>query len=302
MVNSRCGEEEDAGRRTRVSPTAWRQGWKGGGRARGQGAIRGHDAAGAPGVGEEGGGGAVGAQQVNRELLIKELDAQRLLMITVSTGRGPGIDSANDEYVERHELLRRELKSLALDYPVPFDDLWRWHGKWSSGDLPTWKSRREYISDLFGPIMEAVRQRSELHGARMFPEPTGWAKVDSTLDLIRRRLEQAKTEAEWQSVGHACREVLIDLAQSVYEPTKHPTSDGVTPSSTDADRQLQAYLNIELGGGSNEAARRHAKAALAFAEALQHRRTATFRDAALCAEATTSVVNLSAIISGRRNP
>jgi hypothetical protein len=99
------------------------------------------------------------------------------------------------------------------------------------------------------------------------------------LDLIRRRLEQAKTE----------------------EPTKHPTPDGMAPSSTDADRQLEAYVNVEHGGGSNETVRRHAKAALTLANALQHRRTATFRDAALCAEATTSVVNLIAIISGRRD-
>ena len=34
---------------------------------------------------------------------------------------------------------------------------------------------------------------------------------------------------------------------------------------------------------------------------LQHHRTATFRQAALCAEATASVVNLVAIISGRRD-
>jgi hypothetical protein len=58
---------------------------------------------------------------------------------------------------------------------------------------------------------------------------------------------------------------------------------------------------VELAGGINEAARRHAKATLDVANDLQHRRTATFRDAALCAEATTSVINLVAIISGRRN-
>jgi hypothetical protein len=35
---------------------------------------------------------------------------------------------------------------------------------------------------------------------------------------------------------------------------------------------------------------------------LQHRRTATFRDAALCAEATRSVINVIALISGQRDP
>ena len=240
-------------------------------------------------------------RELRCELVIKELDAQRLLMIEVSTGR-VGIDSANAQYTERHQRLRRELNSLGLDYAVPYDDLWRWYGKWSSGGLATYQSRREYISDLFRPIIEAVRQRSGLHGARVFQEPTGWAKVDSTLDLIRGRLGQAKTEVEWQGVGHACREALIDLAQCVYDPVKHPTIDSVTPSETDAKRRLEAYLSVELGGGGADEARKHAKAALDLANNLQHRRTATFRDAALCAEATTSVVNIVAIISGRRNP
>jgi hypothetical protein len=65
---------------------------------------------------------------------------------------------------------------------------------------------------------------------------------------------------------------------------------------------LDAYITVELAGGANESARRHAKSALDFAVALQHRRTATFRDAALCVEATTTVANVVAIVAGRRDP
>ena len=65
---------------------------------------------------------------------------------------------------------------------------------------------------------------------------------------------------------------------------------------------LDSYLAAELSGATNEGIRRHAKAALALANDLQHRRTATYREAALCAEATMSLVNLIAIISGRRDP
>jgi hypothetical protein len=61
-------------------------------------------------------------------------------------------------------------------------------------------------------------------------------------------------------------------------------------------------LAVELAGGADEEARRHARSALDFANALQHRRTATFRDAALCAEATTTAVNVIAIVAGRRDP
>ena len=53
---------------------------------------------------------------------------------------------------------------------------------------------------------------------------------------------------------------------------------------------------------SNAIARRHAKASLDLANELQHQRTAAFRKAALCAEATASVVNIIAILSGVRDP
>ena len=65
---------------------------------------------------------------------------------------------------------------------------------------------------------------------------------------------------------------------------------------------LEGYIAKELSGSSNEEVRRHAKAALDLANSLQHRRTATFRDAGMCAEASSAVVNLIAIVSGRRDP
>lgn len=104
-----------------------------------------------------------------------------------------------------------------------------------------------------------------------------------------------------QAIGHASREILITLAQEVYVAANHAPADGVKPSQTDAKRMLDGYISVELSGSSNEALRRHAKAAVDVANDLQHRRTATFREAALCAEATTSVVNIVATIAGRRN-
>ena len=126
--------------------------------------------------------------------------------------------------------------------------------------------------------------------------------MDRGIGEIRKRLEEAKTEEGFQAVGLLCRETLISLAQIVYVSSLHSTTDGVVPSDTDAKRMLDAYLGTELAGGTNEVARRHARASLDLANDLQHRRTATFRQAALCAEATTSLVNLIAIISGQRDP
>jgi hypothetical protein len=65
-------------------------------------------------------------------------------------------------------------------------------------------------------------------------------------------------------------------------------------------RLLDSIFAAELRGSANEEARAHAKAAVKLALALQHKRTADFRMAALCAEATSSVINLLAVLSGRR--
>ena len=222
-------------------------------------------------------------------------------MSAVATG-GPRIQDRNREYVERRARLAEELRRRGLQDPNPHGDLWIWYGRWSKGDMATYQSRRAYLSDMYMPLVEQIRAGSAGTGARVFEEPTGWPRVDRCVEEIRRRLDQAENEEQFQAVGLLCREVLISLAQVVYDPQRHPSEDGVAISTTDAKRMLDNYLAAEVPGAPNEGLRRHAKAALALANDLQHHRTATYRQAALCAEATTSVVNLVAIISGRRDP
>lgn len=146
--------------------------------------------------------------------------------------------------------------------------------------------------------MFAARKATE--EAEIFAEPTGWPRVDRQIEEIRLRLREAQTEEQFQSVGHLCREALISLAQAVYDRQRHRPVDGVESSPTDAKRMLEAFITVELAGAGNADARKHARAAIDMANGLQHDREATFRDAALCAEATLSVVRIVAIVSGRR--
>jgi hypothetical protein len=147
------------------------------------------------------------------------------------------------------------------------------------------------------PVFRAQQTTRE---AEIFDEPTGWPRVDRQTGELRLRLREASTEEQFQSVGHLCREALISVAQAVYDRRLYPPLDGIEPSSTDAKRMLDAYLSVELAGGDHAAARKHAKAAFDLANELQHKRTAIFRDAALCAEAALSVIRIVAIVSGRR--
>jgi len=151
-------------------------------------------------------------------------------------------------------------------------------------------------SELSGrPIFGARRIG---HRAVIFAEPTGWEKVDRQIQEIRFRLHEAATEEQLQTIGLLCREVLISVAQAVYDPARHKTHD--RPSPTDATRMLEAYFAAELPGSRHEEARSLAKASLKLAVALQHDRLAHYQTAALCAEAAASVVNLVHILSASR--
>ena len=228
-----------------------------------------------------------------------ELQAEKAVMMAVATG-GPRIQEMNEEYAQRRLKIHAHLLSTEIQDPNPYDDLWAWYGKWSSGDLPTYKSRRLYLSELFQPALSALSRRAAGLAAEPVVEPTGWPRVDRGVDGIRQRLDTSRNEEEFQTVGLLCRETLISLAQAVYDPARHAVDDEISVSSTDAYRMLEGYLRTELAGSSNEVIRAHAKAALKLANQLQHRRTADLRHAALCAEATRSVVNIISIVSARR--
>jgi hypothetical protein len=233
---------------------------------------------------------------MNDAELIQAIEQLRSTLIAVATV-GPRIVEANDEYQRTYAVVAAALARRGVENPISYGSLWDWYGRWSSGDLPTYRSRREFVAELVNPLLNRLRT-----GRVEDFEPTGWARVDRTVGEIRDRLASAGTEEQFQAIGLLCREALISVAQSVFVPDRHPTLDGLAASPTDAKRMLDAYVALELGGDANEYSRKHARAALDFSVNLQHKRTATFRDAAMCVEATTAVVNTIAIVSGRRDP
>lgn len=232
--------------------------------------------------------------------LVAHINSQRGMMIAVATGE-TRIQDANDEYKARRIQILQALNRRYLEDPNPFSDLWKWYGYWKD-NLPSYQSRREYVANLYDSLIEKLQIGPNDFGIEIFEGLTGWERVDRGLVGLRQRLSTASTEEDFQTVGLLSRETLISLAQVVFNPDIHGTSDGMKPSTTDAKRMIDAYLSSELAGGAYEESRRHAKAALDLANSLQHKRTATFRDAALCAEATNSVINIVAIISGKRSP
>ena len=230
--------------------------------------------------------------------LLTTLATMRDLMVSVATG-GERIDAVKDRFRQLHEAAASGLSLRGISAELPDDDLWAWHGRSTAGDLPTWSSRRTYVATLFRPLTTAVRNGAT--STRAY-EPTGWERVDRAIGAARVALARGVSAEDFQGVGLLCREAIISVAEVVWREGRHPTLDGVKPSSTDAKRRLDAFITVELAGNASEDARKHARSAFDLANALQHKRAADWRGAAMCVEAAASVASLMAIIDGRKAP
>jgi hypothetical protein len=231
------------------------------------------------------------------DTLVADIFIHQNEMIAVAADRKVPIRDVDDYYRARHKRIAAALHALGIDDPNPHADLWDFYKKWSA-EFPSWKERRRYVRDLYKPLIERLTNEVP---AVVVREPTGWERVDRALSKAHDRLGVSRHEEDFQTVGLLCREVLISLGQAVYDAAVHSTEDGVRPSQTDGGRMIEAFLRTAASGASNENVRKHARAALSLAVELQHKRTADFRGAALCLEATSSIMNIVAILSGRRD-
>jgi hypothetical protein len=131
---------------------------------------------------------------------------------------------------------------------------------------------------------------SGLHGAA-----TGWAKVDGQLAQLRERYATARTTEDFQAVGLLCRDIVISLSAACYDHEAHGGGRGKEP--TGALDRLEKVVGAEAAGASNKQLRQLLKAAMEFANHVQHDRAGTRDDAAVCAEATVTVVTLFRLVT-----
>lgn len=228
--------------------------------------------------------------------LLQELDYLKNVMISVSTG-GQRIEDVNEKYQATYRRANEFLKSLKIENPNTFSDLWEWYGRWSDGSLPTYQERRTFINNLFKLLHEQISNATAVSDSEIEIELTGWDRIERSITEIKSRMASAITEEQFQAIGLLCRETLISLAQEVFVREKHPPLDSVEPSKTDSKRMLDAYIAVELAGGSNETSRKYAKSTLGLADELVHKRTATKKDARLCATATFNLVSIIRIVT-----
>jgi hypothetical protein len=128
---------------------------------------------------------------------------------------------------------------------------------------------------------------------------SNFTRATRALEKAEMIIRQGVNEEDFQSVGLNCREAITSLAQSVFNPSEHLIEGEPAPSETDAKRMLEAFIQSTLSGKRNEVARRFAKSSLALANQLVHKRTASHDDAALCIDATSTLVAIVGRLAGK---
>lgn len=121
--------------------------------------------------------------------------------------------------------------------------------------------------------------------------PTGWERVDRTIDEMKNRLKVADSEEKYQAIGMLGREVIITISQQVFKKDIHKLIDGVDISITDSKRMLEAYLSYELKEESEKVIK-FARSAVDMCNQLTHDRKATKRAASICIAAVSSVAQI----------
>jgi len=187
--------------------------------------------------------------------LVQDLEDQAALLISVATG-GPRIDDVQAEYVQRRQRLIRALEKRGLGYPFPWPELWQWYGFWT-GSLPGYAPRRTHIRKLLSPTLDALeKHRSGIQLTDPGASSTEkWADLDGRLIGLAAELTAAATRDDIQDVGRRAREVLLDCAGLLSDPSLVPVSQD-PPRAGDAKAWLNLFLAVHAPGSNREELRR----------------------------------------------
>lgn len=179
------------------------------------------------------------------------LERQANLLVAVATGAAR-MDAVRREYQERRGDLAGALRKVGLDDPFPWEEPSRWYAFYRSRDLTTYASRREYIADSAAPVRS--RLRDLMAGIAIEdggPEHLDWPSLETRLREVKERFAASTTLDDFQDVGRRCREVLIDLADLVYDDTMLPSGED-EPRGADAKAKL-GYASNRLFSGRQHA-------------------------------------------------
>ena len=226
---------------------------------------------------------------IDKDYILAVLDWEKNVLISVSTGGEP-IQSCDDDYKKYHAEITQILSEILIKHVNPFSNLWDWYHYYKK-NLPQYASRRVYVNNLFEPLIKLIENSEETPNNSLKYIPTGWEKIDRGVLIMKEELDKADTGSRHQAVGLHGRELLMTLAQIVYDEKKHKHPDGNPINSGQSVRMLEAYIR-SFSGVLTDETRAFARAAVSLSNNLTHDRNAGELGSELCYIAVVSTINI----------
>jgi hypothetical protein len=236
------------------------------------------------------------------DALINEVELQAALLTAVATGGEDfRLKRVQRQYTDRRRRLIAALRQHGLAYPFPWQDLSQWYGYWTGNNLGTYAQRRVAIRRFVAPTIEALEQhRSGLRVSDPGSGPLTWANLDARVDGLVAELDGAITRDDLQDVGRRSREILIDCARLLADPSVVPAGR-LPPKTGDAKAWLDLFLGARASGASRDGLRRLVRAAWDVAQTVTHGDVERV-DAFAAAQATVLVVRTAQALAGAGMP
>lgn len=204
--------------------------------------------------------------------------------------------------VESREALR-SLRAVLRRHGVKFDPQWSdfpsfrtyWNAHEGKG---SWQARRDMLSDLFDPVLEALEAAQDRASENEVARPVsprsqlGWPTVDEHIEQLRQRFATASTPVDYKDVGNRCVGVLEALSAVVYDSAVHCPDGKEEPPVNKTDIRIGAYIDQRLAGPSNEELRGLVKKASALSHKMKHSPSADRTTAGIAADAVILLANI----------
>jgi hypothetical protein len=205
------------------------------------------------------------------DALIEELELQAALLTAVATGGEDfRLKRVQRQYRDRRRRLVDALEQRGLAYPFPWQDLPQWYGYWRAKGLRTYHQREVTIQELVDPTIEALEhQRSGLRVTDPGSGPLTWENLDTRVDELIDELDGAISRDDLQDVGRRSREILIDCAKLLADPSLVPTGQA-PPKAADAKAWLDLFLTAYASESHRDELRRLIRAAWNLAQTVTH--------------------------------
>lgn len=124
-------------------------------------------------------------------------------------------------------------------------------------------------------------------------------KVSRHIQEMRFILRTAVAEGDYHNIVLISLDTFDALAEAAFDAGEDMTINGKPLSEMDAATRIKALLEQELKGDTNKETLAYARAALKLALSLQKTSNFDHRTAAVCVEATASLVNLISVLTSK---